>query len=335
MDDATPNLHLPYIMAAQAQKHVTHNEAIRALDAVVQLAVLDRDLTVPPAAPTEGARYVVAAAASGAWAGHVGAVAAWQDGAWAFYAPREGWVAWIADEDVLVAWNGTVWVTAGGSPLALNPVTGGVVGIATTADATNRLAVSAPACLFTHAGAGHQLKVNKNVAGDTASLLLQTGFSGRAEVGLAGDDRLRIKVSANGSTWRDALVVDSATGAVSLPRGFDSTAIVIAKDAVGIVPTPSAGGLTMISLVHPTFPQAQFGCLLSYDTGSSPSLQGLAVGTQVTVGGTAVPTGTTGTDGRVSVFANGDGNLRIENRYGTAGSSNQFSITFFNGFRSL
>ena len=53
MDD-TPNLGLPYIMAAQSQKHVTHNEAIRVLDAMVQLAVLDRDLSAPPVSPAEG-----------------------------------------------------------------------------------------------------------------------------------------------------------------------------------------------------------------------------------------------------------------------------------------
>ena len=45
MADISPHLLLPYILAAQAQKHVTHNEAIRLLDAVVQLSVLDRDLT--------------------------------------------------------------------------------------------------------------------------------------------------------------------------------------------------------------------------------------------------------------------------------------------------
>jgi hypothetical protein len=36
--EATPNLTLPYIMPSQAQKHVTHHEAIRALDALVQIA---------------------------------------------------------------------------------------------------------------------------------------------------------------------------------------------------------------------------------------------------------------------------------------------------------
>lgn len=44
----TANLKLPYILPSQAQKHVTHNEALRLLDGIVQLAVLGRDLTVPP-----------------------------------------------------------------------------------------------------------------------------------------------------------------------------------------------------------------------------------------------------------------------------------------------
>ena len=107
--DTTPNLSLPYIAAAQAQKHVTHNEALRALDAVVQLMVLDKDLSAPPGSPAEGARYIVAASPTGAWAGQAGRIAAWQDGAWAFYAPREGWLAWVADEDGLYVWSGTAW----------------------------------------------------------------------------------------------------------------------------------------------------------------------------------------------------------------------------------
>ncbi|MEQ1614009.1 MAG: DUF2793 domain-containing protein, partial [Hyphomicrobiaceae bacterium] len=92
----SPNLNLPYILAAQAQKHVTHNEAVRALDAIVQLSVLDRDLTAPPATPADGDRYIVAATPTGSWSGQAGNIAAFQDGAWAYYAPRKGWLAWIA-----------------------------------------------------------------------------------------------------------------------------------------------------------------------------------------------------------------------------------------------
>ena len=70
--DSTPNLQLPYLMAAQAQKHVTHNEALRALDAVVQLTVLDKDLASPPGSPTDGVRYIVAAGPTGAWSDQAG-----------------------------------------------------------------------------------------------------------------------------------------------------------------------------------------------------------------------------------------------------------------------
>jgi hypothetical protein len=107
--DATSNLSLPFIVAAQAQKHVTHNEALRALDAIVQLGVLDKDLSAPPGSPVEGARYIVGPAPSGAWAGQAGKIAAYQDGAWAYYAPRAGWLAWVADEDRLYAWEGSAW----------------------------------------------------------------------------------------------------------------------------------------------------------------------------------------------------------------------------------
>ena len=126
----TPNLNLPYIIAAQAQKHITHNEALRALDTLVQLAVLDRDAATPPSSPAAGDRYIVAAAATGAWAGKSGQIAAFEDNAWAFHAPQPGWLAWVRDEQVLVVWSGTAWVAAGsgGGAVSLNPVTGGLVG---------------------------------------------------------------------------------------------------------------------------------------------------------------------------------------------------------------
>jgi hypothetical protein len=74
--EETSNLLLPYILAAQAQKHVTHNEALRKLDALVQISIVDRDLSTPPSNPPEGARYIVAASPGGAWAGRTGRIAA-------------------------------------------------------------------------------------------------------------------------------------------------------------------------------------------------------------------------------------------------------------------
>lgn len=105
----SPQLQLPYIAADQAQKHVTHNTALRMLDALVQMAVKDRDLAAPPGAPSDGDRYIVAGSPTGAWAGHAGEIAAWQDGAWQFLTPREGWVSWVDDENVLVYHSGTAW----------------------------------------------------------------------------------------------------------------------------------------------------------------------------------------------------------------------------------
>lgn len=105
----TPNLALPYILASQAQKHVTHNEAIRTLDCLVQVAVESRGLAAPPPAPVDGTRFVVAASATGDWDGQSGKIAAFQDGAWDFYEPKEGWTAWVADEHTLVIYAASTW----------------------------------------------------------------------------------------------------------------------------------------------------------------------------------------------------------------------------------
>lgn len=212
--DSSPNLNLPYLMAAQAQKHVTHNEAIRDLDALVHLSVLDRDLTAPPSDPSNGDRYLVAVGATGDWLGKDEDIAAFQDGAWVFHTPQEGWVCWVADEQVLKFYDGLVWSDVS----AAMQQSFDMLGVNATADTTNRLAVKSAAILFDHVGNGVQTKLNKNLAADTASLLMQTGLSGRAELGLAGDDDFHVKVSPDGSVWHESLVVQGASGIVSSPK---------------------------------------------------------------------------------------------------------------------
>ncbi|CAI2935736.1 DUF2793 domain-containing protein [Aminobacter niigataensis] len=217
--EQTTNLKMPFIMPSQAQKHVTHNEALQALDVVVQLSVLDRNLAAPPALPAEGDRYIVAAAASGGWAGKIGQIAAWQDGAWAFHVPVKGWLAWVADEQRILAHDGTGWVDT--VALGVNPAA--MVGVNTTADTSNRLSVKSQAVLFDNLGAGQQVKINKATAGDNASLLFQTGYSGRAEFGLAGDDDWHLKVSPDGGAWTEAIKVNRSDGRVLLPAGLALT----------------------------------------------------------------------------------------------------------------
>ncbi len=213
----SPNLTLPYLAAAQAQKHVTHNEAISMLDGLVHLAVQSRVATIPPPTPVVGDRYLVPTGASGVWTIHVGQVALWMEGAWRYISPREGWVLWVSDEDALLTYNGSAWV-AGSVPSSLQNLT--MLGVNATADATNKLSVNSSAILFNNIGAGLQLKFNKNAAADTASILFQTGFSGRAEIGTTGDDNLHFKVSPNGGAFNESLIIAAASGLVTLKNNM-------------------------------------------------------------------------------------------------------------------
>ncbi len=100
------HLLLPYILAAQAQKHVTHNEALRILDGRVQLSVLDRDPTAPPGSPADGDRYIVGSGATGDWVGWDLNVALWTDGVWLRLPPRPGRRAWVEAEVLLLVYDG-------------------------------------------------------------------------------------------------------------------------------------------------------------------------------------------------------------------------------------
>jgi hypothetical protein len=204
---------LPLLAAAQAQKHVTHNDALVLLDTLVAPRVLDRDLSAPPGVPADGDAYLVASGASGDWSGHDGAIAWCIDGGWRFAAPFAGLTLYVADENLLLLHDGTGFVDITTLVSFQNLP---LLGINASADATNKLAVKSSAVLFDNIGAGVQFKVNKNAAGDTASLLYQTGYSGRAEIGLAGDDDFHFKVSPDGSSWTEALKLDKTSGLATL-----------------------------------------------------------------------------------------------------------------------
>ena len=207
MSETSPALALPYLMPSQAQKHVTHNEALDILDALVQLRVEGFEALTPPADPAAGEAYALGAGAVNAWAGQDGMLAVWQNGAWVFLPPQPGWRAWGLQTGELRVWTGTDWTLPPAENQNLD-----TLGIGTSADAANRLAVSSAAALFTHAGQGHQVKVNKAGAADTAAFLFQSGWSGHAEIGLLGSNDFALKVSDGGSSWQQALTVKADTG---------------------------------------------------------------------------------------------------------------------------
>jgi hypothetical protein len=251
------HLALPYLDAAQAQKHVTHNDALRVLDALVELSVTARNVTSVPAAPTEGGRWLVGAGATGAFAGNANNVAAFQDGTWRFFVPQKGWQAYVESEGLVLLFDGTAWNDIGLSLHVLQNLT--ELGIGTTADATNVLAAKLNNALFTakatsEGGSGDlRYTLNKSAASNTVSQLYKDNFSGRAEVGLTGDDNFHFKVSPDGSTWYDALILSSAAGDKFAPAG----GLVLGNSAF-FSTTSTSGAVTPTSQVQGTGGSAAF-----------------------------------------------------------------------------
>jgi hypothetical protein len=112
------NLALPYLAASQSQKHVTVNEGLRFLDVLVQISVKSAALSAPPGAPADGQRWIIGPAPTGLWAGRATQIAAWQDGAWVFYAPKDGWLAWNEATLNSLVFSAGSWVSLIGTLLA-------------------------------------------------------------------------------------------------------------------------------------------------------------------------------------------------------------------------
>lgn len=113
----TPKTSAPEWAASQATPHTTVNEALRRIEAGAGLfRVEDDDATAPPGSCADGAQYIPAATATGAWTGKekniaiaVGVNAA---NGWYFIAPEEGMRARIKDENVFKEYDGSAWSAA-------------------------------------------------------------------------------------------------------------------------------------------------------------------------------------------------------------------------------
>lgn len=224
-DDHSARLALPYLAAGQMQKHVTLNEALTRLDAIVQTVVASRSTTAQPGAPEDGSLWILPPGATGGdWSTRpTGALMRAEGGGWTVVEAGEGLIALVADAAEVVVRQGAGWVELGARLGVVQALTR--LGVGTTADAANPFAARLNTALWTalEASAGGtgdlRLTLNKEAAGDVLSLLFQSGWGGRAELGLVGDDDLRLKVSADGSTWREAFAVDRATGRMTHALG--------------------------------------------------------------------------------------------------------------------
>lgn len=200
----TNRLNLSYIAPAQAQKHITVNEAFRQIDRLSQISVIARDVNAQPSEPQSGKAYILPPNATGeSWSNAPENTLAFYDDGWHFSEPREGFQVWVEAEQTTLVFSDGNWITL---PLT----TTDQMGINTSPDNINRLSVKSDAELLTHdditPGSGDARKlINKKSVTHTASVLFQNNYAGRAELGLIGEDDFAIKTSIDGSTFNTAM----------------------------------------------------------------------------------------------------------------------------------
>ena len=136
-DETSVRLGLPLLQAGQAQKELSHNEALTLLDLAVQPVVEAVGVNAPPTTPTVGACWVIGPSPSGAWSGHAHAVAGWTGGGWRFLPSHDGIAVWSRADGAIARFDGTGWIvgTLAGARLVIAGDT--VVG-------ARRPAISAP-----------------------------------------------------------------------------------------------------------------------------------------------------------------------------------------------
>lgn len=142
------------------------------LGALWGLSVLNRTLTDPPGAPTEGDMHIVYhIAPTGAWIGHEDEIAYYFGGAWRFYVPSLNWACRIeAESDCVVVWNGTSWdgdiYIAEGSSIHTGTTSGTTIGDS----ASNLLSLWGATPIVQPANATQAVATPTNTDGDIAAL---------------------------------------------------------------------------------------------------------------------------------------------------------------------
>ena len=118
---------LPYLAVSQAQKEITHNEALALIDALVH-PVAEEQLSVPPA-PTDadiGKCWLVGSSPVAEWTGRSSHVAIWAGGGWRYFAPSEGMRLRLLNNGADLIWSGNTWIAP---PQIADPANGAVVDV--------------------------------------------------------------------------------------------------------------------------------------------------------------------------------------------------------------
>lgn len=224
----TANLILPYIAQGQAQKEVTHNDALNILDAVVQLSVKSRTVTAPPGSPAQGDRYIVPAGASGAWSGQTGKIAAYRDTAWAFFTPKSGWRALVEAEGRTLVYLNTAW-----QPYVVFSPNGAAIGMAVSEE---EVTVSGPSTTTTI------VIPNRGIC---------LGVSVRTTLAITGATSFSAGVSGNTSKFGSSLGVSLGATNIGIigPEAFYADTPVVLTAAGGNF----TAGKVRVAIQHLTF----------------------------------------------------------------------------------
>jgi hypothetical protein len=110
METTTPRYALPNLYVAQAQKEITHNEALARIDALLH-PMVEGSAASPPSlvAADAGKCWLVAAGASGVWIGKSDQIACWMGAGWRYIMPREALKIYYLPHQGYARFSGGQW----------------------------------------------------------------------------------------------------------------------------------------------------------------------------------------------------------------------------------
>jgi hypothetical protein len=232
---ATEKLGLSEIVLSQAAKEITHNEALRQIEGRT-VGASSRTTTAPPGSPTNGDVYIIPTGATGEWSGKTNQLAHRYGGVWNYWTPVAPVRLWVADEQLVVVWNGTDWVTLVG-PSLIPPFVDTTTIVKGSADATKlaRLEVDG----FTTGTTRVLTPLNKDYT------LEETGHASKHVSG--GSDAIKLDDLAAPDDNTDLNASASVHGLLRKLSGSASQYM----DGSGAWTTPAGTGVTSVAFSAP------------------------------------------------------------------------------------